>query len=103
MRLSTSHRVTSVTRVDPQGTTLYDYTVAKPKRQAMDKTARQSLHVIGQPVRSAAWHQVPSTYLVCSQNRGTPARRQREYAGRAGSLVELDAGHHLPVPTGRRA
>ena len=26
--------------------------------------------------------------------RGTPARRQREFAGRAGSVVELDAGHH---------
>lgn len=64
------------------------------QRQAMEKTAQQSLRVIGQPVRSAAWHRVPSTYLVCSQDRGTSARRQREYAGRAGNVVELDAGHH---------
>ena len=64
------------------------------QRQAMDKTARQSLHVIGQPARSAAWQQVPSTYLVCAQDRGTPAPLQREYAGRAGRVVELDAGHH---------
>ena len=60
----------------------------------MDKTARQSLAVLGQPVRSAAWQHVPSTYLVCAQDRGTPAERQREFAGRAGSVVELDAGHH---------
>jgi hypothetical protein len=26
--------------------------------------------------------------------RGTPAGRQREFASRAGSVVELDAGHH---------
>ena len=64
------------------------------QRQATDKTARQSLHVIGQPVQSAAWQQVPSTYLVCAEDRGTPARRQREFASRAGSVVELDAGHH---------
>jgi pimeloyl-ACP methyl ester carboxylesterase len=35
-----------------------------------------------------------STYLVCAQDRGTPAQLQREYAGRAASVVELDAGHH---------
>ena len=35
-----------------------------------------------------------STYLVCAQDRGTPADLQREFAGRAGSVVELDAGHH---------
>ena len=50
--------------------------------------------MIAQPVRAAAWQQVPSTYLVCAQDRGTPADRQREFARRAGSVVELDAGHH---------
>jgi pimeloyl-ACP methyl ester carboxylesterase len=64
------------------------------QRQAMDKTARQSLAVLEQPVRSAAWQHVPSMYLVCAQDRGTPADRQREFAVRAASVVELDAGHH---------
>jgi len=73
-------------------------------RQAMDKTAQQSLNVLAQPVRSAAWRNVPSTYLVCAQDRGTSAQLQREYAGRAGSVVELDAGHHpfLSQPTAVR-
>jgi pimeloyl-ACP methyl ester carboxylesterase len=60
----------------------------------MDKTARQSLAVLEQPVRSAVWQQVASTYLVCAADQGTPAERQREFARRAGSVVELDAGHH---------
>jgi pimeloyl-ACP methyl ester carboxylesterase len=64
------------------------------QRAAMDKAARQSLAVLQLPVRSAAWHHLPSTYLVCTQDRGTPADRQREFAGRAGRVVELDAGHH---------
>jgi pimeloyl-ACP methyl ester carboxylesterase len=64
------------------------------QRQALDRTARQSLAVLDQPVRSAAWRQVASTYLVCAEDRGTPAERQREFARRAGSVVELDAGHH---------
>ena len=64
------------------------------QRQARGHTARQSLQVLEQPVRSAAWRDVPSTYLVCTKDRGTPASRQREFAARAGSVVELDAGHH---------
>jgi pimeloyl-ACP methyl ester carboxylesterase len=64
------------------------------QRQAVDKTARQSLAVLEQPVQSAAWQHVPSTYLVCAQDRGTPADLQREFAGRAANVVKLDAGHH---------
>jgi pimeloyl-ACP methyl ester carboxylesterase len=64
------------------------------QRQAIDKTARQSLAVIGAPVQSAAWQHVPSTYLVCAEDRGTPADRQREFAARAATVVELDTGHH---------
>ena len=64
------------------------------QRQAVDKTAWQSLAVLEQPVRTAAWRHMPSTYLVCAQDRGTPAEKQREFAARAGDVVELDAGHH---------
>ena len=64
------------------------------QRQAVDKTARQSLAVLEQPVQSAAWQHVPSTYLVCARDQGTPADLQRKFAGRAASVVELDAGHH---------
>jgi pimeloyl-ACP methyl ester carboxylesterase len=37
---------------------------------------------------------VPSTYLVCAEDRGTPLDRQREFAAKAGAVVELDSGHH---------
>jgi pimeloyl-ACP methyl ester carboxylesterase len=67
---------------------------AEIQRQATDKTARQSLAILEQPVQSAAWQQIASTYLVCAQDRGTPAELQRGFAGRAGRVVELDAGHH---------
>ncbi|WP_026910223.1 alpha/beta fold hydrolase [Patulibacter minatonensis] len=64
------------------------------QRAALHRTARQSIAVLGQPVQVAAWHDVPSTYLVCADDRGTPAAAQRSFAGRAGRVVELDAGHH---------
>ena len=50
--------------------------------------------VTGEPVGAAAWHDLPTTYLVCADDKGTPARLQREFARRAGKVVELDAGHH---------
>ena len=62
--------------------------------QAADHLARQSLQVTVQAVGAAAWQQVPTTYLVCAQDRGTPPRLQREFARRADSVVELDTGHH---------
>jgi pimeloyl-ACP methyl ester carboxylesterase len=67
---------------------------AEIQQGALDKTARQSLAVRGAPVQAAAWQQVPSTYLVCADDRGTPADLQREFAARAGNVVELDSGHH---------
>ena len=75
------------------GTFLQDCDLAI-QSEAENKTARQSLAVVEQPVSSAAWKQTASTYLVCAEDRGTPADRQREFAGRAGNVVELDAGHH---------
>lgn len=64
------------------------------RAQAADHLARQSVQVTGQPVGAAAWQQTPSTYLVCAEDRGTPADLQREFARRAGSIVELNTGHH---------
>ncbi len=67
---------------------------AEIQQEAAGKTARQSLSILEQPVRAAAWQQLASTYLVCAEDRGTLADLQREFAGRADSVVELDAGHH---------
>ncbi|WP_406192928.1 alpha/beta hydrolase [Kitasatospora sp. NBC_01560] len=67
---------------------------AEVQAAAADHLARQSVQVTGQPVGAAAWQQVPTTYLVCARDRGTPPPLQREFARRAGHVVELDAGHH---------
>jgi pimeloyl-ACP methyl ester carboxylesterase len=64
------------------------------QREAENKTARQSLAVLQQPVNSAAWQHIASTYLVCVEDKGTPADRQRQFARPARNVVELDAGHH---------
>ena len=61
----------------------------------MARTARQSLAVTGQPVRAAAWQQRALDVPRLRRRTGAPRRElQREFARRAGSVVELDAGHH---------
>ena len=74
--------------------------------RAAEHLARQSVQVTGQPVGAAAWQQVPSTYLVCTEDRGTPARLQREFARRAGSVgvqpgstARNDSGSASMIPT----
>jgi pimeloyl-ACP methyl ester carboxylesterase len=62
--------------------------------EATRRLALQSLAITQQPVRASAWQQVPTTYLVCREDRGTPAQRQRDFAGRAQTVVEIAAGHH---------
>ena len=73
------------------------------QREATDKTARQSLAVLEQPVRSAAWQHVPSTYLVCAEDRGTPAdvaaRVRRSGGQRRGTRRRPPP---LPLPARRR-
>src|SRR6476620_4620197 len=39
------------------------------QREAERRTARQRIAVLGQPVQSAAWKDVASTYLVCAEDR----------------------------------
>jgi len=63
-------------------------------REAATRLARQTLAVTGQPVREVAWPGLPTTYVVCTEDRGTPAAAQREFARRAGTVIEVAAGHH---------
>lgn len=62
--------------------------------QAAGHLAAQSLSVLQQPVAAAGWQQVPTTYLVCTLDQGTPAAAQRDFARAADTVVEIEAGHH---------
>lgn len=74
------------------------------QEEATNHLALQSLRVTGEPVSVAAWHTVPSTYIVCADDRGTPAASQRQFALRADTVVDIATGHHpfLSRPTAVR-
>ncbi|MEB3369796.1 alpha/beta fold hydrolase [Saccharopolyspora mangrovi] len=63
-------------------------------RDAASLLARQTLAVTHQPVRAAAWHDLPTTYVVCTEDLSTPAAAQREFSRRADNVIEVKAGHH---------
>jgi pimeloyl-ACP methyl ester carboxylesterase len=63
-------------------------------RDGLARLARQTIAVTRQPVREVAWHDLPTTYVVCTEDRGTPAAAQREFSRRADKVVEVAAGHH---------
>lgn len=58
----------------------------------MQRLAEQGLSVTQQPVLAAAWQQVPSTYLVCTGDRGTLVDRKRDFSQRATRVIEIDSG-----------
>lgn len=61
---------------------------------AIERLARQNPLALTQPVTTAAWRTVPSRYVVCTEDLATPPQRQRQFAERAGEVVELAGGHH---------
>lgn len=60
---------------------------------ALARLTRQSAAPFGEAPEAVAWRSVPSTYLVCAEDRAVPAERQREWAARTRSAVELPTGH----------
>ncbi|SCK54434.1 alpha/beta hydrolase [Streptomyces sp. WMMB 322] len=63
-------------------------------RDAAARLVRQTLAVTQQPVQAAAWHDLPATYLVCTEDRGTPVAAQRAFSRRADRVIEVRTGHH---------
>ncbi|WP_410587352.1 alpha/beta fold hydrolase [Amycolatopsis sp. lyj-23] len=61
---------------------------------AAGRLTPQNEAVFGQPATRAAWRDVPSTYLLCTEDRATLPETQRAQAARATDVVELPVAHH---------
>jgi pimeloyl-ACP methyl ester carboxylesterase len=46
-----------------------------------------------QPVRSVAWRDVPSTYVICDRDNALPVPAQEAMSARAGTTHRLDTDH----------
>jgi pimeloyl-ACP methyl ester carboxylesterase len=72
---------------------LHDVTDAELVRGAHEHLCPQSGAVFGTATTKAAWERLPSTYLVCAEERSTDPDLQRAQAARANAVHELPAGH----------
>jgi pimeloyl-ACP methyl ester carboxylesterase len=57
------------------------------------RLGHQSLTAKRQPLTRAAWHTVPSTYVVCEQDAAIPVFAQEAMAARAKRVLHLPASH----------
>lgn len=46
-----------------------------------------------QTLDAAAWHEVGSTYVICTKDKAIPPEAQEAMSGRAGTVETLDASH----------
>ena len=60
---------------------------------AMDRVRPMRSAVPDSPLRDPAWSRVPSSYVVCADDRAVRPEAQRERAGRVGATIELDTDH----------
>jgi pimeloyl-ACP methyl ester carboxylesterase len=64
------------------------------QRAAVERLRPMSLVPHGEPVPEAAWHSIPSTYVVCTLDKAIPVQVQRTvFAPRAQEVLELEASH----------
>jgi pimeloyl-ACP methyl ester carboxylesterase len=61
---------------------------------ALARLTRQTAAVTTEPLPAATWRRLPTTYLVCAEDRATPPDLQRAHAARATRVRELPTGHH---------
>ncbi len=60
---------------------------------AVSQLQPQSASSFTEAVRSAAWRDRPSTYVVCEQDQAIPLFAQEAMSRRARDVFRLDAGH----------
>ncbi len=62
-------------------------------RSAASRLRSQSIGALGGTVRTAAWRDKASTYVVCTDDRAVSPALQRSAAARVNDVVEIDASH----------
>lgn len=86
--------VTAGTADEPPAGIFYNDLSAEDAAAQTARLTTQSLAAFRDELSAAAWHDIPSTYVVCDRDAAIPAFAQEGLAARAGSVVHhLDASH----------
>jgi pimeloyl-ACP methyl ester carboxylesterase len=71
----------------------YNTSPADATSDALTRLRPHSRLSFEQPVRSVAWRDVPSTYVICDRDQAIPVPAQEAMSARAGSTHRLDSDH----------
>lgn len=83
---------TAVVVPDP-GIVFYADCDTQDAARASARLTAQSLMCGAQPLRSASWRRIPSTYIMCTQDRAVPPAAQEAMSAHATRVERLEAGH----------
>ncbi|MFE0454169.1 alpha/beta fold hydrolase [Streptomyces sp. NPDC058914] len=64
--------------------------------EAAKRPVPQSVKSFSDRLTKAAWHTVPSTYVICEADQALPAQAQQVLAERSGAVHRI-AGDHSPI------
>jgi pimeloyl-ACP methyl ester carboxylesterase len=87
---------------DPEGRTLsvagaqqvfYNTCAPEVADAAAARLRPQTIASFVQPVRSVAWRDVPSTYVICDRDQAIPVPAQEAMAARADTTQRLESDH----------
>ncbi|OFI38918.1 hypothetical protein BIU82_16565 [Arthrobacter sp. SW1] len=82
-----------ITVTDP-ASVFYNGVPAEATAEALENLRPQSEAAFTEELGAAAWREIPSTYIVCSQDQAIPPFAQRQMAARVGGAVrEIDTSH----------
>lgn len=89
----------TISAVDP-ARLFYNRCTPTVAAEAIRDLAPQSLSSFEQSVQDAAWRDIPSTYVVCTDDRAIPPHVQRRMSTRATTTASIDSDHSpfLSVP-----
>jgi pimeloyl-ACP methyl ester carboxylesterase len=77
--------------VDPEGAREAFY--GDCAEQPVDRLVPHSMSAFTVKATAGAWRDKPSTYVLCTQDKAIHPDRQRFFANRCSTVVELDASH----------
>jgi hypothetical protein len=71
----------------------YNTTSPEDTSQAVARLGTQSLSSFTQPVTSASWSTIPSTYIICERDQAIPLFAQEAMAANATRVARLGSDH----------
>ncbi|GGZ29239.1 hypothetical protein GCM10010300_85210 [Streptomyces olivaceoviridis] len=79
-------------REDP-AQTLYNDVPQDKRKAALARLLPQTALSFAEPVSRAGWKTVPTSYVLCDDDRSLPPSYQQPFAERAGAVHHLPSGH----------